>query len=265
MAKKDDVIKEFTSLKGVGKKKAELLYDNGLNSMDKLKKASVKDLTAVEGVNEKLAKEILDQVKKIEPEKETKKPAVKKKPATKKETEKKEEKIKPEVKKKTTAEKKTKEPESKVKKETEEEKETPEGEEEEGYKVKKKPKISKEKRERIRIRKQIKSRTPEFLREEWFRYKRIPRNWRRPDGITSKMRINKKYRPSKVRVGFRGPKDVRGLHSSGFEEVMVYNVNDLEHINNETQAARIGGSVGTRKRIEIEKKAEELDVRILNM
>ena len=58
MAKKDDVIKEFTSLKGVGKKKAELLYDNGLNSMDKLKKASIKDLTAVEGVNEKLAKEL---------------------------------------------------------------------------------------------------------------------------------------------------------------------------------------------------------------
>ena len=262
MAKKDDVIKEFTSLKGVGKKKAELLYDNGLNSMDKLKKTSVKDLTAVEGVNEKLAKEILDQVKKIEPEKETKKPAVKKKPATKKETEKKEEKIKPEVKKKTTAEKKTKEPESKVKKETEEEKETPE---EEGYKVKKKPKISKEKKERIRIRKQIKSRTPEFLREEWFGYKRIRRNWRRPDGISSKMRINLKYRPSKVRVGFRGPKETRGLHPSGFEEVVVNNLNDLEGINPKTQAARIGGSVGTKKRIDIEKKAEELDVRILNM
>ncbi len=252
MAKKDDVIKEFASLNGIGKKKAELLYDKGLNSMDKLKKASVKDLTAVEGVNEKLAKEILGQVKKTESKKETKKPAAKKKTTTKKtpvKTTKKEEKIKPEV-----------------KKEVEEEKEAPgEEEKEESYKVKKKPEISKEKKERIRIRKQIKSRTPEFLREEWFRYKRIPRNWRRPDGISSKMRINKKYRPSKVRVGFRSPKDVRGLHSSGFEEVMVYNTSDLEHINKETQAARIGGSVGTRKRLEIEKKAEELDVRILNM
>ena len=246
MAKKDDVIKEFASLNGIGKKKAELLYDKGLNSMDKLKKASVKDLMAVEGVNEKLAKEILGQVKKTESKEETKKPAAKKTPVK---TIKKEEKIKPEV-----------------KKEIEEEKEAPEEEEkEESYKVKKKPEISKEKKERIRIRKQIKSRTPEFLREEWFRYKRIPRNWRRPDGISSKMRINKKYRPSKVRVGFRSPKDVRGLHSSGFEEVMVYNTSDLEHINKETQAARIGGSVGTRKRLEIEKKAEELDVRILNM
>ena len=258
MTEKDDVIKEFTSLKGVGKKKAELLYDKGLNSMDKLKKASIKDLTAVEGVNEKLAKELLDQIKKTEPKKETKKPS--------KETKKKEEKTKPEVKKKKTAEKKTKKPESRIKKETEEEKEIPEEEKkEEVYKVKKKPKISKEKKERIKIRKQIKNRRPEFLREEWFRYKRIPENWRRPDGISSKMRINKKYRPSKVRVGFRGPKDVRGLHSSGFKEVMVFNVNDLEQVNPETQAARIGGSVGTKKRLEIEKKAEELDIRILNM
>jgi len=258
MAEKDDVIKELTSFKGIGRKKAEMLYDTGLNSIDKIKKASVKDLMAVEGVNEKLAKEILAQVKKTESKKETKKPTVKKETVTKKKTTTKKTQVK------TT--KKDEEIKPKVKKEIEEKKEAPEEEEkEEIYKVKKKPKISKEKKEKIRVRKQIKNRTPEFLREEWFRYKRIPRNWRRPDGITSKMRINKKYRPSKVRVGFRSPKDVRGLHSSGFKEVMVYNTNDLEHIDKETQAARIGGSVGTRKRLEIEKKAEKLDIRILNM
>ena len=79
------------------------------------------------------------------------------------------------------------------------------------------------------------------------------------------MRLNKKYRPSKVRVGYRGPKEVRGLHSSGFEEVLVYNVNDLETVDPKTQAARIGGSVGTKKRLDIEKKAEELEIRILNL
>ena len=79
------------------------------------------------------------------------------------------------------------------------------------------------------------------------------------------MRVNLKYRPSKVRVGFRGPKEVRGLHSSGFKEVIIYNVRDLENINPDTQAARIGSSVGIKKRIDIEKKAEEMDVRILNM
>ena len=137
--------------------------------------------------------------------------------------------------------------------------------EEEKYQVKKKPKIGKETKDKLATRKEIKKRTPDFLREEWFRYKRVPKNWRRPDGISSKMRRNFKYRPSKVRVGFRGPKDVRGFHPSGFEEVLVYNVNDLEAIDPKTQAARIGGTVGTKKRIDIGKKADELEIRILNM
>jgi large subunit ribosomal protein L32e len=79
------------------------------------------------------------------------------------------------------------------------------------------------------------------------------------------MHKNLAYRPSKVRVGFRGPKQTRGLHSSGFEEVTIFNVKDLENLNPKTQAARIGGSVGTKKRIDIGKKAEELDIRLLNL
>ncbi len=79
------------------------------------------------------------------------------------------------------------------------------------------------------------------------------------------MRKNLAYRPSKVRVGFRGPKETRCLHSSGFEEVTIFNVKDLENLNPKTQAARIGGSVGTKKRIDIGKKAEELDIRLLNL
>jgi len=176
-------------------------------------------------------------------------------------------------KKKTTtskpkAQKKIEKPKTETKKteekpKTEEEKE--EKVEEPKYKVKKKPEITKELKTKLQIRRKIKKRTPEFLRQEWFRYKRISKNWRHPDGMTSKMRINLKYRPSKVRVGFRGPHETRGLHSSGFEEVIVYNASDLEGINPKTQAARIGGSVGTKKRINIEKKAEELDIRLLNL
>ena len=256
MAKKD-VVDEFTLLKRVGGSKAELLYDSGFDSLDKLKKASIEDLTKVKGISNKFAKDIKNQLKR----------------ETKPASEKKQAKQEGAVEKKTTAAKAKKEEpeEGKPTEEPEEIKdEKPElveepSKEEEKYKVKKKPNLSKYQRERLSIRKQIKRRTPKFLREEWFRYKRIPRNWRRPDGITSKMRINLKYRPSRVRVGFRGPREVRGLHPSGFEEVAIYNVHDLENINPKTQAARIGRTVGTKKRIDIEKKAEELDIRILNM
>lgn len=233
---KDKVIKEFTTLRGVGKAKAELLYSQGFDSLEKLKNASVEDLVKIKGITEKNAKDIKDQLKgkKIEVKKKTKtKEITEKKPKEKKVTETKEVEI------------------------VEEEKEK--------YIAKKKPELSKEQKEKLMIRKQIKRRTPQFLREEWFRYKRIPKNWRRPDGITSKMRINLKYRPSKVRIGFRGPKEVRGLHSSGFEEVIVHNTADLENINPKKQAARISSTVGTKKRIKIAKRAEELEIRILNM
>ena len=255
---KEDVVKEFTSLKGLGKTKAELLYSKGFTSMDKLKTAKVSDLTKIKGINEKNAKEILDQIK----------DTGKKEPAKAKTPKKTEEKKKP-VKKAAPKKKKETKPSAEEKKKPAEKKEEEEveivEETEEAYKVKRKPELSKELQELLTMRKQIKKRTPEFLREEWFRYKRIPKNWRRPDGITSKMRINLKYRPSKVRVGFRGPKEARGLHPSGFEEVIVCNVKELESINPKTQAARISSTVGTKKRGEIAKQAEKLEIRILNM
>ncbi|UCD14288.1 MAG: 50S ribosomal protein L32e [Thermoplasmatales archaeon] len=227
--KREDVIKELTSLKGVGKVKAELLCDSGFDSVEKLKNATAEDLLKIKGISEKNAHDILNQLK------DRKEELVK----GEEETEIKEEKKKEEV---------------EIIEEAEEE-----------YKVKQKPELSEGVKGKLLTRKQIKKRTPQFLREEWFRYKRISKNWRRPDGITSKMRINLKYRPSKVRIGFRGPREVRGLHPSGFEEVMVYNVTDLESIDPKKQAVRIGSTVGTKKRLKIAEKAEELKIRILNM
>jgi large subunit ribosomal protein L32e len=256
MAKKD-VINDFTKIQGVGKAKAEALFKNGFDSLEKLKKADLKDLTKVEGITENIAKNIKNQFK--EKPKEPKKEKIEETKPEKAVKEKAKPKEKTDVKKKTEKDEKPKD------KKEDEEKEPEVEEEIEEYKVKKKAKLSKETKRSLSIRRKIKSRTPEFLREEWFRYKRISKNWRRPDGISSKMRRNFKYRPSKVRVGFRGPKYARGLHSSGFEEVIVYNVNDLEGIDPKKQAARIGGSVGTKKRLDIEKKANELDVRILNL
>jgi hypothetical protein len=48
------------------------------------------------------------------------------------------------------------------------------------------------------------------------------------------------------------------------EEVAVFNVGDLTIVDPETQVARIGGTVGRRKRRFILKEALELGIRILN-
>jgi large subunit ribosomal protein L32e len=132
------------------------------------------------------------------------------------------------------------------------------------YKVKIKPKLSKELKHDLMVRKTIKNKTPHFRQQEWFRYKRINESWRRPRGMHSKMRKHKGYRQNVVSVGYGSPKKTRNLHPSGFQEIMVYNTKDLEKINPKSQAARVGHSVGTRKRIEIEKQAEKKGIRVLN-
>ncbi|MFP4051520.1 MAG: 50S ribosomal protein L32e [Thermoplasmata archaeon] len=137
--------------------------------------------------------------------------------------------------------------------------------EENDYEVKKKPTLDEEKRRLLEKREEEKSKRPGFARQEWFRYKKIDKGtWRKPRGTHSKARQNLKYRPNTVSIGYRSPKKVRGLHPSGFKGVLVHNSDDLDEIDPETQAIRIAHSVGMRKRISIEDKADEMDIRVLN-
>ena len=78
------------------------------------------------------------------------------------------------------------------------------------------------------------------------------------------MRRHFKYRIPVVQVGFRGPASVRGLHPSGFEEILVYNPGNLENIDPKVQAIRISSKVGDKKREMIVEKADELKIRVLN-
>ncbi len=138
-------------------------------------------------------------------------------------------------------------------------------EEDEEYEVKKKPDLDEETEKLLEKREQIKKSRPAFARQEWFRYKKLDRNtWRNARGTHSKARQNIKYRPNVVSEGYRSPKKVRGLHPSGFEEVLVHNTDELEDIDPDTEAARIAHGVGMRKRIKIEEKADEMDIRVLN-
>ena len=138
-------------------------------------------------------------------------------------------------------------------------------EEEGGYQVKLKPKLSKETIDALKKRAEVDSRRPAFLRQEWYKRKRLQgAKWRKPRGMHSKMRQHYGYRRNVVSIGYGSPKAARFLHPSGFKEVMVHNVKDLQRINPETEAARVAHKVGMKKRLEIEAKAEELKIRVLN-
>ncbi len=128
-----------------------------------------------------------------------------------------------------------------------------------------KPELSDSIKEALAVRHAQGKKQPAFRRQEWYRYKRLSRTgWRKPKGMDSKQRKNKKWRTPMARVGFGKVAEVRGLHPSGFSEVMVHRPDDLDVIDPKTEAARIGKTVGNRKRAAIHEKADELGIRVLN-
>ena len=86
-----------------------------------------------------------------------------------------------------------------------------------------------------------------FKRQEYARYKKLGIKWRRPRGKTSKMR---RYEAD--------------LHPSGYNDVLVHNMQELEDLDPASDAARISASIGKRKKALMLEKASELGIKVLN-
>ncbi len=113
------------------------------------------------------------------------------------------------------------------------------------------------------VRKKQKGKKPHFRQTDSHKKKKLADYWRRPDGIHNKTRYARKGKCPLVEAGYGSPALVRGLHPSGFKEVVVNNIKELELLD-KTQAARIAHTVGLRKRALLEKKASELGLKVLN-
>lgn len=131
--------------------------------------------------------------------------------------------------------------------------------------AKQKPVLDDATKSALEARKEQRKNQPKFRRQEWFRYRRLSRTgWRKPNGLQSSQRLNRKYRSPMARVGYGKVAAARDLHPSGFEEVLVHRPEDLDGIDPSVQAARVGGTVGGRKRVLIHERADELGIRVLN-
>lgn len=116
----------------------------------------------------------------------------------------------------------------------------------------------------LALRRQVKKKKPKFVRPESWRYVRLKENWRRPRGLDNKVRRKIKGWPPSPEAGYRGPKVARGLHPSGYREVLVHNVEDLAKIDSKTQAIRIAHAVSKRKRTAIFVEARKKKIVVLN-
>jgi len=135
---------------------------------------------------------------------------------------------------------------------------------EEVHEPRAKPKLEPHMKKLLALRFAKNAARPKFRRQEWFRYRKFGDEWRKPQGGQSKLRRHFGYRWNLPSIGYRGPRAVRGLHPSGFQEVLVHNERQLDGLDAAKQAVRIAHAVGSRKREMIEKACDEKGLRVLN-
>lgn len=117
------------------------------------------------------------------------------------------------------------------------------------------------------IRRLIRVRTEkgaEFKRDGFGKKKQLSDSWRKPRGQHNKQREQKKAKGALPKPGFGSPLAVRGMHPSGFFEVLAFTLQDLEGLDPATQAVRISATIGTRKRIALQEKAISSGLKVLN-
>jgi len=108
---------------------------------------------------------------------------------------------------------------------------------------------------------------PKFLRTDWHKKIRLGKGvkknlkWHGAKGRQNKLRLNRKGRMQRPKVGWGSPKSIRNL-VLGISAVRVENVKDIEAVKKDVGI--IIGKVGKKKRLEIIKRANELKITILN-
>jgi large subunit ribosomal protein L32e len=103
-----------------------------------------------------------------------------------------------------------------------------------------------------------------FKRDGFGKKRQLSDSWRKPRGQHNKQREQKKAKGNLPKPGFGSPVAVRGMHPSGFFEVLVFTEKDLENVDAKTQAIRISAGVGARKRKGLQEKAAASGFKILN-
>ena len=102
----------------------------------------------------------------------------------------------------------------------------------------------------------------EFKQQDYFRYKRLGKKWRRPRGLQSKLKVRKGGSGRVPGIGYRTALAERG-RVDGMETMIVYTVADVERAAG--KGIFIGATVGAKKTRAIAEQAKRLNIRVLNM
>jgi large subunit ribosomal protein L32e len=103
-----------------------------------------------------------------------------------------------------------------------------------------------------------------FKRDGYGKKRQLSDSWRKPRGQHNKQREQKKAKGALPKPGYGSPIAVRGMHPSGFFEALVATATELEGLDPKTQAVRISGTVGDRKRVDLQAAAIAAGLKVLN-
>lgn len=120
-------------------------------------------------------------------------------------------------------------------------------------------------KEKLELRKKIKNKKPDFVREGAYKRKEVGVAWRKPKGLHSKMRHRFSGHRAMPNPGYGSPALVKGLHKSGLKPVIVHNSTELLSIDSKTQGAIIARTTGKRTKAGLLSQAKQKGIKILNV
>lgn len=116
----------------------------------------------------------------------------------------------------------------------------------------------------LEIRNALKAKKPTFIRHDAHKKKRADGGaWRRPKGITNKVRLHRKGYAKGRSTGYGSPVAVKGLSREGLKQVVVKNAADFDGLNPKEDGIIFSRTVGARKKLELIKIATEKKFKVL--
>lgn len=116
------------------------------------------------------------------------------------------------------------------------------------------------------LKNKIKSKMPKFIRSGAYKKKKLDIKWRKPKGGGSKVRFKFRGHRSMLKIGYGSPTEVKHFLRTGFRPVLVLCMNDLNKVVDKTQeCVIISRTIGLKKKIDVVKKAKELNLVIGNI
>lgn len=108
----------------------------------------------------------------------------------------------------------------------------------------------------LELRNKIKQKKPEFIRQDGLKKVKLRKVWRQPKGGHSKKRSKKKGHGKQPSIGYRSPKEVRGLTRSGKIPIRIFNVSQISGLTN-NHSVILGKSLGLEARLKLLKLLKE--------